>query len=178
MWWLTQYLAMLATGTAAFASREPFDLAHHQIHVQTLCSSPGLQIITEKVSDPDLIRDAVTGMFPLVVPRDISRQIIDHLHGAAHPGHAVDPALHRLQVRMERTVHRWHRLGRLRKCSVSGMGEQIWSSRSHHIGPRAPVHLLPVGRLVRPAQHPACPDDSIPHQCLKDALRARSAAAN
>jgi hypothetical protein len=42
------------------------------------------------------------------------------------------------------------------------MGKQLRGPSSHHIRPRAPVHLLPVGHPVRPSQHPARSDDSIP----------------
>jgi transposase InsO family protein len=54
--------------------------------VQALRSSPGLCIITQKVGDLDLIGDSSTGTFHPLVPRDLRRQIFEHLHGTAHPG--------------------------------------------------------------------------------------------
>jgi hypothetical protein len=54
--------------------------------VQALRSSPGLRIITQKVGDLDLFGDSSTGTFRLLVPRDLRRQVFEHLHGAAHPG--------------------------------------------------------------------------------------------
>ncbi len=65
---------------AAIADRSPLDLkdmALRQIlcpQVQTLRSSPGLRIITQKVGDLDLIGDSSTGIFRLLVPRDLPRQ--------------------------------------------------------------------------------------------------------
>jgi hypothetical protein len=59
------------------------------------------------------------------------------------------------------TFHR-HFNSRLRECFVSGMGEQIWSTGSHNIRLRDPVHLLPVGHPLQLAQHPAQPYDSLP----------------
>jgi hypothetical protein len=62
---------------AAIADRSPLDLndmALRQIlcpQVQTLCSSPGLCIITQKVVDLDLIGDSSTGIFRPLVPRDL-----------------------------------------------------------------------------------------------------------
>ncbi len=35
-----------------------------------------------------------------------------------------------------------------------GVSELIWCPEGYHIGPRGPVHLLPVGHLVQSAQHP------------------------
>jgi hypothetical protein len=88
--------AAAATGTAricaAITNRSPLDLkdmALRQIlcpQVQALRSSPGLWIITQKVSDLDLIGDLSTGTFRPLVPRDLRRQIFEHLHGTAHPG--------------------------------------------------------------------------------------------
>jgi len=54
--------------------------------VQALRSSPGLRIITQKVGDLDLLGDSSTGTFRPLVPRDLRRQVFEHLHGAAHPG--------------------------------------------------------------------------------------------
>ncbi len=45
-----------------------------------------MQIVAQKVGDLDLIGDAVTGMFPPLVRRDLRRQVFDHLHRATHPG--------------------------------------------------------------------------------------------
>ncbi len=62
---------------AAIADRSPLDLkdmALRQIlcpQVQTLRSSPGLGIITQKVGDLDLISDSSTGIFRPLVPRDL-----------------------------------------------------------------------------------------------------------
>ncbi len=88
--------AVAATGAewvcAAIADRSPLDLkdmALHQIlsaQVQALRSSPGLRIITQKVSDLDLIGHSSMGVFRPLVPRDLRRQVFEHLHGAAHPG--------------------------------------------------------------------------------------------
>jgi hypothetical protein len=88
--------AAAAAGTVrvctAIADRAPLDLkdmALRQIlcsQVQALCSSPGLCIITQSVSNLDLIRDSSTGTFRPVVPRDLRRQVFEHLHEAAHPG--------------------------------------------------------------------------------------------
>jgi hypothetical protein len=44
-----------------------------------------------------------------------------------------------------------HHNSRLRQCTVSGMGEPLWSPSSHYIRPRGPVHLLPVGRPLQPS---------------------------
>jgi hypothetical protein len=77
---------------AAIADRLPLDLkdmALRQIlcpQVQALCSSPGLCIITQKVGDLDLIGDSSTGTFHSLMPRDLWRQVFEHLHGTAHPG--------------------------------------------------------------------------------------------
>jgi hypothetical protein len=77
---------------AAIADRSPLDLkdmALRQIlcpQVQTLRSSPGLCIITQKVGDLDLIGDSSTRTFRPLVPGDLRRQIFEHLHGTAHPG--------------------------------------------------------------------------------------------
>jgi transposase InsO family protein len=89
-------LASAAAGTvwvcAAIADRSPLDLkdmALRQIlcpQVQTLRSSPGLRIITQKASDLDLICNSSTGIFRPLVPRDLRRQVFEHLHGTAHPG--------------------------------------------------------------------------------------------
>jgi hypothetical protein len=54
--------------------------------IQALRSSPGLRIITQKVGDLHLIGDSSTGTFRPLVPRDIRRQVFEHLHGATHPG--------------------------------------------------------------------------------------------
>ncbi len=54
--------------------------------VQALRSSPGLRIITQKVSDLDLLGDSSTGTFHPLVPRDLRQQVFEHLHGAARPG--------------------------------------------------------------------------------------------
>ncbi len=45
-----------------------------------------LRIITQKVGDLDLIDDSSMGIFHPLVPRDLRRQVFEHLHGAAHPG--------------------------------------------------------------------------------------------
>ncbi len=60
------------------------------------------------------------------------------------------------------------------------MGEQIWSASSHNIRPRDPVHLLPVGRPVQLAQHPAQQTTAYHPKSnqMKHALHARCAAAN
>jgi transposase InsO family protein len=77
---------------AAVADKAPLDLkdmALRQIlcpQVQALRSSPGLRIITQKVGDLDLLGDSSTGTFRPLVPRDLRRQVFEHLHGAAHPG--------------------------------------------------------------------------------------------
>ncbi len=77
---------------AAVADKSPLDLkdmALRQIlcpQVQALRSSPGLRIITQKVGDLDLIGDSSTGTFRPLVPRDLRRQVFEHLHGAAPPG--------------------------------------------------------------------------------------------
>ena len=84
---------------AAVADKAPLDLrdmALRQIlcpQVQALRSSPGLRIIAQKVGDLDLLGDSSTGMFRPLVPRDIRRQVFEHLQGAAHPGRR---ATHRL----------------------------------------------------------------------------------
>jgi transposase InsO family protein len=84
--------AAAALSCAAIADKTPFDLrdmALRQIlcpEVQSLRSSPGLRILTQKVGDLDLLGDAATGTFRPLVPRDLRRQVFDHLHGAAHPG--------------------------------------------------------------------------------------------
>jgi hypothetical protein len=57
--------------------------------VLALRSSPGLWIITQKVSDLDLIGDSSNGTFRLLAPRDLPRQVFEHLHGTAHPGRRV-----------------------------------------------------------------------------------------
>jgi hypothetical protein len=54
--------------------------------VKSLCVSPGLRIITQKVGNLDLIGDSSTGIFRPLVPRDLRLQVFEHLHGAAHPG--------------------------------------------------------------------------------------------
>jgi hypothetical protein len=87
--------AAAAVGTvricAAIADRSPLDLkdmALRQIlcpQVQALHSSPGLRIITQKVGDLDLIGTSSTGTFRPLVPRDLRRQVFEHLHGTAHP---------------------------------------------------------------------------------------------
>ncbi len=84
--------AAAAAGTAwvcaAITDKSPLDLkdmALRQIlcpQVQALRSSPGLRIITQKVSDLDLIGDSSTGIFRPLVPRDLWRQVFEHLHGA------------------------------------------------------------------------------------------------
>ncbi|MFN9906454.1 MAG: integrase zinc binding domain-containing protein, partial [bacterium] len=37
--------------------------------------------------------DSSTGTFHLLVPRDLRRQVIEHLHGAAHPGRQANRRL-------------------------------------------------------------------------------------
>jgi hypothetical protein len=80
---------------ASVADKSPLDLkdmALRQIlcpQVQALRSSPGLRIIIQKVGDLDLIGDSFTGTFRPLVPRDLRRQVFEHLHGAAHPGRRV-----------------------------------------------------------------------------------------
>jgi hypothetical protein len=54
--------------------------------VQSLRSSPELRIVTQKVGDLDLRSDIATGTFRPLVPRYLRRQVLEHLHGAAHPG--------------------------------------------------------------------------------------------
>ncbi len=78
--------------SAVIADKSPLDLKEMAIRqilcpqVQSLRSSPGLHIITQKVGDLDLISDSSTGTFRPLVPRDLRRQLFEHLHGAAHPG--------------------------------------------------------------------------------------------
>ncbi|MFN9958134.1 MAG: hypothetical protein ACK55I_33945, partial [bacterium] len=77
---------------AAVADKAPLDLrdmALRQIlcpQVQALRSSPGPRIIAQKVGDLDLLGDSSTGTVRPLVPRDLRRQVFEHLHGAAHPG--------------------------------------------------------------------------------------------
>jgi hypothetical protein len=84
--------AVAAPACAAIADRAPFDLKDMALcqmlfpQVQTLRSSTGMQIVTQKVGDLDLIGDAATGTFHSLVPRDLQPQVFDHLQGAAHPG--------------------------------------------------------------------------------------------
>ncbi len=40
----------------------------------------------QKFGDLDLLGDSSTGTFRPLVPRDLRRQVFEHLHGAAHPG--------------------------------------------------------------------------------------------
>jgi hypothetical protein len=54
--------------------------------VQALRSSLGLRTITQKVGDLDLIGDSSTGTFRPPLPRDLRRQVFEHLHGTANPG--------------------------------------------------------------------------------------------
>jgi hypothetical protein len=85
-------IAAAALSYAAITDKALFDLrdmALRQIlcpEVQSLRSSPELRIATQKVGDLDLLGDAVMGKFQPLVPRDLCRQVFDHLHGAAHPG--------------------------------------------------------------------------------------------
>jgi hypothetical protein len=89
----------LSHPAAAIADRSPLDLkdmALRQIlcpQVQSLCSSPGLRIITQKVGDLDLISNSSTGTFRPLVPRDLRRQVFEHLHGTTHPGRQATPRL-------------------------------------------------------------------------------------
>jgi len=84
--------AAVALSCAAITDKAPFefrDMTLRQIlcpEVQSLCSSPELRIVTQKVGDLDLFSNAATGTFRPLVPRDLRRQVFDHLHGAAHPG--------------------------------------------------------------------------------------------
>ncbi len=77
---------------AAIADKSPLDLKDMALRrilcpqVQALGPSPGLRIITQKVGDLDLIGDSSTRTFRPLVPRDLRRQVFEHLHGAAHPG--------------------------------------------------------------------------------------------
>ncbi len=77
---------------AAVADKAPLDLkdmALRQIlcpQVQTLRSSPGLRIITQKVGDLDLLGNSSTGTFRPLVPRDLRRQVFEHLDRAALAG--------------------------------------------------------------------------------------------
>jgi hypothetical protein len=86
--------AAAASGTArdcaAIANRAHLDLkdmALRQIlcpQVQALGSSPGLRIITQKFGNLDLIGDSSSGTFSPLVPRDLRRQVFEHLHGTTH----------------------------------------------------------------------------------------------
>jgi hypothetical protein len=51
--------------------------------VQTLCSSTGFQIVTQKVDNLDLIGAVATGTFRQGTS---AGRVFDHLHGDAHPG--------------------------------------------------------------------------------------------
>jgi hypothetical protein len=42
--------------------------------------------LTQKVGDLVLIGDSSTGTFCPLVPRDLRRQVFEHLHGTANPG--------------------------------------------------------------------------------------------
>jgi hypothetical protein len=53
----------------------------HWTHLRALFA-----ILTAKVGDLDLIGDSSTGTFRPLLPRDLRRQIFEHLHGTAHPG--------------------------------------------------------------------------------------------
>jgi hypothetical protein len=81
--------ATAAPVCAAIVDRAPFDLRDMALchilcpQVQRLCSSTGLQIVSQKVGDLDFIGDTATGTFRQGTSR---RQVFDHLHGAAHPG--------------------------------------------------------------------------------------------
>jgi hypothetical protein len=59
------------------------------LKVHTLLSSPGLRIITQKVGDIDLNGDSSTSTFRPLMPRDLRRQVFEHLHRTAHPGKRV-----------------------------------------------------------------------------------------
>ncbi len=88
--------AAAAAGTArvcaAITNRAHLDLkdmALRQIlcpQVQALGSSPGLRIIIQKFGNLDLIGDSSTGTFSPLVPRDLRRQVFEHLHGTTHSG--------------------------------------------------------------------------------------------
>jgi hypothetical protein len=77
---------------SAIADRSPLDLkdmALRQVlcpQVQALRSTQGLRLITQKVGDLDLIGDSSTVTFRPLVPRDLRRQVFEHLHRATHPG--------------------------------------------------------------------------------------------
>jgi hypothetical protein len=85
-------IAAVALGCAAIADKAPFDLKDMALcqilcpHVQTLHTNASLQIVTQKVGDLDLIDDASRGTLRPPVPRELHRQVFDHLHKAAHPG--------------------------------------------------------------------------------------------
>jgi hypothetical protein len=84
--------AAAAICCAAIAAKAPFDLRDMALcqilcpEVLSLRSSPELRIVTQKVGDLDLLGNAATGTFRPLIPRDLRRQVFDHLHGAAHPG--------------------------------------------------------------------------------------------
>ncbi len=230
---------------AAIADKSPLDLkdmALRQIlcpQVQALRSSPGLFIITRKVGDLDLIGDSSTGTLRPLVPRDLQRQVFEHLHGAAHPGsratrrlissryvwkglstdvtawakaclgcqqakvhpHVQVPPQH-IPVPSRRFSHihvdlvgplpaskgftylftiidrtsRWPEAIPIAATTTvdcanalfQGTGEPLWSPGSYNIRQRGPVHLLPVGRPLQPAQHPAQPDHRLPLAIQRD----------
>jgi hypothetical protein len=84
--------AVAVLACATIADRAPFDLKEMDLHemlcprVQTLCSSTGMQIVTQKVGDLEFIGDAATGTFLPLVPRDLRQQVFNYLHRAASPG--------------------------------------------------------------------------------------------
>jgi hypothetical protein len=184
--------------------------------VQALRSSPGLCIITQKVGNLDLIGDSSHGIFRPLVPRDLRRQVFEHLHRTAHPGRRATRRLissKYLWKGLSTDVTAWakaclgcqqakvHRhvqvppqqvparpfshihvdlvgplpaskgftyLFTIIDRTVSGMGEPTRSPGSHNIRPRGPVHLLPVGRPLQLAQHPAQPDHCLPPTIQRD----------
>jgi hypothetical protein len=85
-------LAAAALGCAAITDRAPLDLNHMALRqilcpqVQTLRTNTSLHNVTQRVGDLDLIGDASTGIFRPLVPRELCRQVFNHLQEAAHPG--------------------------------------------------------------------------------------------
>jgi hypothetical protein len=133
-------------------SGAPFDLkdmALRQIlcpKVQTLRSSQGLQIITQKVGDLDLIGDATRGAFrPHGVQGPPPAGIRSPARGQ-QPWHVGNPPPHPLEVRMERTVHGCHCLGKGLPALPAGQGTMPCpGTAAAHSGPHTPLQLHPRG---------------------------------